>query len=151
MKFKEIHLIKCTIIFQVDIQGWMEWGGALHYPQLARFWGNQIFFLQKAEKVCFLHYLLMSLLLLMLCSPQPFLNADVFTQFTEQLVTQGPSLTKSVKFAKMMFTALTKYGSLVSLLDFSPCMTSKHKRKINFFNWFSVCKKYNVLPGECCA
>uniref|UniRef100_A0A3P9ISP6 FA complementation group E n=1 Tax=Oryzias latipes TaxID=8090 RepID=A0A3P9ISP6_ORYLA len=62
-----------------------------------------------------------------LLDSEPFLNAEVFTQFTEQLVTQGPSFTKSVKFSKMMFTALTKYGSLVNAAhkhSLSACLMS---------------------------
>lgn len=46
---------------------------------------------------------------------QPDLSEELFTQFTEQLVSQGPQFTKSVKFAKMMLTVLTKYVSYVSL------------------------------------
>lgn len=46
---------------------------------------------------------------------QPDVNEEVFTQLTEQLVSQGPQFTKSVKFAKMMLTVLTKYSSHVSL------------------------------------
>lgn len=46
---------------------------------------------------------------------QPDLSEEMFTQFTEQLTSQGPKFTKSVKFAKMMLTVLTKYGSYVSL------------------------------------
>lgn len=46
---------------------------------------------------------------------QPDLSEEVFTHFTEQLVSQGPQFTKSVKFAKMMLTVLTKYSSHVSL------------------------------------
>ncbi|XP_012726035.3 LOW QUALITY PROTEIN: Fanconi anemia group E protein [Fundulus heteroclitus] len=42
------------------------------------------------------------------------LNEEVFAQFTEQLVSQGPPFTKSVKFAKMMLTVLTKYSSHVT-------------------------------------
>ncbi|KAM4736993.1 Fanconi anemia group E protein isoform 2-T2 [Anableps anableps] len=42
------------------------------------------------------------------------LNEEVFTQFTEQLISQGPHFTKSVKFAKMMLTVLTKYSSHVT-------------------------------------
>ncbi|XP_047223247.1 Fanconi anemia group E protein [Girardinichthys multiradiatus] len=42
------------------------------------------------------------------------LNEEVFTQFTEQLLSQGPRFTKSVKFAKMMLTVLTKYSSHVT-------------------------------------
>ncbi|XP_069544999.1 Fanconi anemia group E protein [Brachyistius frenatus] len=42
------------------------------------------------------------------------LSEELFTQFTEQLVTQGPHFTKSVKFAKMMLTVLTKYKNHVT-------------------------------------
>nr|XP_046251860.1 Fanconi anemia group E protein [Scatophagus argus] len=45
---------------------------------------------------------------------KPDLSEEMFTQFTEQLVSQGPQFTKSVKFAKMMLTVLTKYGSYVT-------------------------------------
>lgn len=47
-------------------------------------------------------------------SCQADLNEDVFTQFIKQLLSQGPQFTKSVKFAKMMLTVLTKYSSHVS-------------------------------------
>lgn len=43
------------------------------------------------------------------------LNEELFTQFTEQFVNQAPQLTKSVKFAKMLLTVLTKYSNNVSL------------------------------------
>lgn len=46
---------------------------------------------------------------------QPVLNEELFTQFTEQLVSQAPRFTKSVKFAKMMLTVLTKYSTDVSM------------------------------------
>ncbi|XP_007556774.1 Fanconi anemia group E protein [Poecilia formosa] len=42
------------------------------------------------------------------------LNEEVFTQLTEQLISQGPHFTKSVKFAKMMLTVLTKHSSHVT-------------------------------------
>ncbi|XP_074537851.1 Fanconi anemia group E protein [Halichoeres trimaculatus] len=42
------------------------------------------------------------------------LSEELFTQFTEQLVSQGLQFTKSVKFAKMMLTVLTKYSSNVN-------------------------------------
>nr|XP_012776628.1 Fanconi anemia group E protein isoform X1 [Maylandia zebra] len=45
---------------------------------------------------------------------QPVLNEELFTQFTEQLVSQAPRFTKSVKFAKMMLTVLTKYSTDVT-------------------------------------
>ncbi|XP_029362594.1 Fanconi anemia group E protein [Echeneis naucrates] len=49
-----------------------------------------------------------------LLDSKPDLKEEVFAQFTEQLVSQGPQLNKSVKFAKMMLTVLTKYGSHVT-------------------------------------
>lgn len=42
------------------------------------------------------------------------LNEELFTQFTEQFVNQAPQLTKSVKFAKMLLTVLTKYSNNVT-------------------------------------
>uniref|UniRef100_A0A3P9QIC4 FA complementation group E n=1 Tax=Poecilia reticulata TaxID=8081 RepID=A0A3P9QIC4_POERE len=42
------------------------------------------------------------------------LNEEVFTHLTEQLISQGPHFTKSVKFAKMMLTVLTKHSSHVT-------------------------------------
>ncbi|XP_026188587.1 Fanconi anemia group E protein isoform X2 [Mastacembelus armatus] len=60
-----------------------------------------------------------------LLDSKPDLNEELFAQFTEQLVSQGPHFIKSVKFAKMMLTVLTKYSSdfctqtvLVRLPDF---------------------------------
>uniref|UniRef100_A0A8C6U3V6 FA complementation group E n=1 Tax=Neogobius melanostomus TaxID=47308 RepID=A0A8C6U3V6_9GOBI len=41
-------------------------------------------------------------------------NEDLFTQFTKQLMNQAPQCTKSVKFAKMLLTVLTKYSSIVT-------------------------------------
>uniref|UniRef100_UPI0037E83F1B Fanconi anemia group E protein n=1 Tax=Semicossyphus pulcher TaxID=241346 RepID=UPI0037E83F1B len=49
-----------------------------------------------------------------LLDSKPDLSEELFTQFTEQLVSQGPHFTKSVKFAKMMLTVLTKYSSHVT-------------------------------------
>ncbi|XP_062283813.1 Fanconi anemia group E protein isoform X1 [Scomber scombrus] len=49
-----------------------------------------------------------------LLDSKPDLNEEVFTQFTEQLVSQASQFTKSVKFAKMMLTVLTKYSSHVT-------------------------------------
>ncbi|KAM7404651.1 hypothetical protein PAMP_011979 [Pampus punctatissimus] len=49
-----------------------------------------------------------------LLDSKPDLNEELFTQFTEQLVSQGPQFTKSVKFSKMMLTVLTKYSSHVT-------------------------------------
>ncbi|XP_071332180.1 Fanconi anemia group E protein [Trachinotus anak] len=49
-----------------------------------------------------------------LLDSKPDLNEDVFAQFTEQLVSQSPQFIKSVKFAKMMLTVLTKYSSYVT-------------------------------------
>ncbi|XP_029974904.1 Fanconi anemia group E protein [Salarias fasciatus] len=45
---------------------------------------------------------------------KPDLNEEVFTQFAEQLVRQSSQFTKSVKFAKMMLTVLTKYSGHVT-------------------------------------
>ncbi|XP_034445627.1 Fanconi anemia group E protein isoform X1 [Hippoglossus hippoglossus] len=62
-----------------------------------------------------------------LLESKPDLNEEVFTQFTEQLLTQGPQFTKSVKFAKMMLTVLTKYSSHVTAAhkhSLSCCLTS---------------------------
>ncbi|KAM9344501.1 Fanconi anemia group E protein [Pholidichthys leucotaenia] len=42
------------------------------------------------------------------------LNEELFSQFTEHLLSQAPQFTKSVKFAKMMLTVLTKYNSNVT-------------------------------------
>ncbi|KAJ0064196.1 hypothetical protein NL108_001517, partial [Boleophthalmus pectinirostris] len=39
------------------------------------------------------------------------INEDLFTQFTEHLMSQSYELIKSVKFAKMFLTVLTKYSS----------------------------------------
>ncbi|XP_073325878.1 Fanconi anemia group E protein [Pagrus major] len=49
-----------------------------------------------------------------LLDSKPDLSDELFTQFIEQLVSQGPQFTKSVKFAKMMLTVLTKYSSYVT-------------------------------------
>ncbi|XP_022059224.2 Fanconi anemia group E protein [Acanthochromis polyacanthus] len=49
-----------------------------------------------------------------LLDSKPILSEELFTQFTEQLVSQGPQFTKSVKFAKMMLTVLTKYSANVT-------------------------------------
>nr|XP_019944502.1 PREDICTED: Fanconi anemia group E protein [Paralichthys olivaceus] len=57
-----------------------------------------------------------------LLESKPDLNEEVFTQFIEQLVSQGPQFTKSVKFAKMMLTVLTKYSSH---------MTAVHKHSLS--------------------
>lgn len=45
---------------------------------------------------------------------QPDLSEELFTQLTEQLLSQGPQFKKSVKFAKMMLTVLTKFSTFVS-------------------------------------
>ncbi|KAF3860378.1 hypothetical protein F7725_000633 [Dissostichus mawsoni] len=50
------------------------------------------------------------------------LSEELFTQFTGQLVSQGPKFNKSVKFAKMMLTVLTKYNSHV---------TAEHKQSLH--------------------
>ncbi|KAM9350954.1 Fanconi anemia group E protein [Symphorus nematophorus] len=57
-----------------------------------------------------------------LLDSKPDLSEELFTQFTEQLISQGPQFTKSVKFAKMMLTVLTKYSSY---------MTAAHKHSLN--------------------
>uniref|UniRef100_A0A1A7WM37 Fanconi anemia, complementation group E n=1 Tax=Iconisemion striatum TaxID=60296 RepID=A0A1A7WM37_9TELE len=49
-----------------------------------------------------------------LLDSKPVLNEDIFSEFTEELVRQSPQFTKSVKFAKMMLTVLTKFSSHVS-------------------------------------
>ncbi|KAM6924880.1 Fanconi anemia group E protein [Xenentodon cancila] len=62
-----------------------------------------------------------------LLDSEPSLNEDIFSQFTEQLVSQGAHFTKSVKFAKIMLTVLTKYGSHVTDAhkhSLSSCLTS---------------------------
>ncbi|XP_037334026.2 Fanconi anemia group E protein isoform X1 [Pungitius pungitius] len=41
-------------------------------------------------------------------------SEELFTQFSEQLLTQGSQFPKSVKFAKIMLTVLTKYNSHVT-------------------------------------
>uniref|UniRef100_A0A3Q3VTR1 Fanconi Anaemia group E protein C-terminal domain-containing protein n=1 Tax=Mola mola TaxID=94237 RepID=A0A3Q3VTR1_MOLML len=61
-----------------------------------------------------------------LLNSKPDLTEELFTEFTEQLVSQGPQFTKSVKFAKMMLTVLTKYGSYVTAAHKQPlhgCLT----------------------------
>ncbi|KAM6928855.1 Fanconi anemia group E protein [Lycodopsis pacificus] len=45
---------------------------------------------------------------------KPDFSEELFTQFSEQLLGQSPQFTKSVKFAKMMLTVLTKYNSHVT-------------------------------------
>ncbi|XP_035512924.1 Fanconi anemia group E protein [Morone saxatilis] len=57
-----------------------------------------------------------------LLDSKPDLSEELFTQFTEQLVSQGPQFTKSVKFAKMMLTVLTKYSTYV---------TAAHKQSLH--------------------
>ncbi|KAK5863496.1 hypothetical protein PBY51_000524 [Eleginops maclovinus] len=57
-----------------------------------------------------------------LLDSKPDLSEELFTQFTEQLLRQGPKFTKSVKFAKMMLTVLTKYNSHV---------TAEHKQSLH--------------------
>ncbi|XP_068606884.1 Fanconi anemia group E protein [Brachionichthys hirsutus] len=49
-----------------------------------------------------------------LLDSKPDLSQEMFTQFTEQLIFQGPKFTTSVKFAKLMLTVLTKYSSYVT-------------------------------------
>ncbi|XP_029995694.1 Fanconi anemia group E protein isoform X1 [Sphaeramia orbicularis] len=49
-----------------------------------------------------------------LLDSKPDLHEELFAQFTKQLVNQAPQFTKSVKFAKMMLTVLTKYSNHVT-------------------------------------
>ncbi|XP_029013353.2 Fanconi anemia group E protein [Betta splendens] len=49
-----------------------------------------------------------------LLDSKPDLNEELFTQFIEHLASQGSQFTKSMKFAKMMLTVLTKYTSNVN-------------------------------------
>ncbi|XP_061549166.1 Fanconi anemia group E protein-like isoform X2 [Phycodurus eques] len=49
-----------------------------------------------------------------LLDSKPDINDELFTQLTEQLVSQARQFTKSVNFAKIMLTVLTKYGSLMN-------------------------------------
>lgn len=93
---------------QNDIQNSMEWGCALRYPQLARLQGNLNVDLWEKDHLDIIFIVIAFFF-------QPDLSEELFTQFTEQLVSQGPQFTKSVKFAKMMLTVLTKYVSYVSL------------------------------------
>lgn len=51
------------------------------------------------------------------------LSEDLFTQFTNQLMKEAPQFTKSVKFAKMMLTVLTKYNSIVTAAHKHPLST----------------------------
>ncbi|TWW56594.1 Fanconi anemia group E protein [Takifugu flavidus] len=53
---------------------------------------------------------------------KPDVSEELFTQLTEQLLSQGPQFTKSVKFAKMMLTVLTKYSTSV---------TATHKQSLH--------------------
>ncbi|TMS15898.1 Fanconi anemia group E protein [Larimichthys crocea] len=57
-----------------------------------------------------------------LLDSKPDLSEEQFTQFTEQLISQSPQFTKSVKFAKMLLTVLTKYSTYV---------TAAHKHSLN--------------------
>ncbi|KAM3872306.1 Fanconi anemia group E protein [Diretmus argenteus] len=61
-----------------------------------------------------------------LLDSKPELSEEIFTHFTEQLVSQAPRFTKSMKFAKMMLTVLTKYNSHVTVAlkhSLSSCLT----------------------------
>ncbi|XP_057685377.1 Fanconi anemia group E protein isoform X2 [Corythoichthys intestinalis] len=49
-----------------------------------------------------------------LLESKPDMNEELFTELIEHLISQAPLFIKSVKFAKMMLTVLTKYASLVS-------------------------------------
>lgn len=79
---------------------------------------------------------------------QPDLNEEMFTQFTEQLVSQSPQFTKSVKFAKMMLTVLTKYSSHVSFL-----IHIKHIdwTVIQIIFLIILHMYWSVFPGDCCT
>ncbi|XP_020503953.2 Fanconi anemia group E protein [Labrus bergylta] len=57
-----------------------------------------------------------------LLDSKPDMSEELFAEFTEQLISQGPQFTKSVKFAKMMLTVLTKYSIHV---------TAAHKQSLN--------------------
>ncbi|CAB1330193.1 unnamed protein product [Coregonus sp. 'balchen'] len=55
------------------------------------------------------------------------LNEELFTLFTDQLSSQAPHFTKSMKFAKMMLTVLTKYNTHVTMAHkhtLSCCLSS---------------------------
>ncbi|XP_077577441.1 Fanconi anemia group E protein [Stigmatopora nigra] len=49
-----------------------------------------------------------------LLEAKPDMNEELFTQLIEHLISQAPLFEKSVNFAKMLLTVLTKYASLVS-------------------------------------
>ncbi|KAK7878507.1 hypothetical protein WMY93_030343 [Mugilogobius chulae] len=54
------------------------------------------------------------------------INEDLFTQLTEQLLNRASHFTKSVKFAKMLLTVLTKYNSNITTVHkhiLSTCLT----------------------------
>nr|XP_057941425.1 Fanconi anemia group E protein isoform X1 [Doryrhamphus excisus] len=60
-----------------------------------------------------------------LLDSEPDMNEELFTQLTAQLVRQGPRFTKSVNFAKLLLTILTKYGSTMNASnkkDLSGCL-----------------------------
>ncbi|XP_031650539.1 Fanconi anemia group E protein isoform X2 [Oncorhynchus kisutch] len=55
------------------------------------------------------------------------LNEELFTLFTDQLSSQAPHFTKSMKYAKMMLTVLTKYNTHVTVAHkhtLSCCLSS---------------------------
>ncbi|XP_077451535.1 Fanconi anemia group E protein [Stigmatopora argus] len=52
-----------------------------------------------------------------LLEAKPDMNEELFTQLIEHLISQAPLFEKSVNFAKMLLTVLTKYASLVSALQ----------------------------------
>ncbi|XP_077368348.1 Fanconi anemia group E protein isoform X2 [Festucalex cinctus] len=59
-----------------------------------------------------------------LLDSKPDMTEELFKQLIEQLVRQAPSFTKSVNFAKMMLTVLTKYGNLYPIFYFpAECVT----------------------------
>ncbi|XP_068194863.1 Fanconi anemia group E protein isoform X2 [Antennarius striatus] len=55
-----------------------------------------------------------------LLDSKPDLGEEMFTEFTEQLIFQGPKFTTSVKFAKILLTFLTKYSSYVTAAQKQP-------------------------------
>ncbi|XP_068454609.1 Fanconi anemia group E protein [Clinocottus analis] len=56
-----------------------------------------------------------------LLDSKPDFSEELFTQFSNQLLSQGSQFTKSVKFAKIMLTVLTKYNNH---------MTAAHKHSL---------------------
>ncbi|XP_034028196.1 Fanconi anemia group E protein isoform X2 [Thalassophryne amazonica] len=61
-----------------------------------------------------------------LLDSKPDLSEELFSHLTEKLTSQAPQFTKSVMFAKMMLTVLTKYTTLVTAAHkhaLSGCLT----------------------------